>query len=32
MEALTEKYGDYMQLPPESKRKGGHTGNKYYWK
>ena len=25
-------YGDYMELPPLSKRKRGHTDNKYYWK
>jgi LPS biosynthesis protein len=24
-------YGDYMQLPPVSKRVRGHTDNKYYW-
>ncbi|MBQ6038527.1 MAG: LicD family protein [Bacteroidaceae bacterium] len=31
-EALKEKYGDYMQLPPEGKRVRGHDYNKYYWK
>lgn len=24
-------YGDYMQLPPISKRIRGHSDNKYYW-
>lgn len=30
-EALREKYGDYMILPPEKKRVN-HHGGKYYWK
>jgi lipopolysaccharide cholinephosphotransferase len=30
-EALREKYGDYMQLPPVEKRINRH-GGKYYWK
>jgi lipopolysaccharide cholinephosphotransferase len=30
-EALKEKYGDYMQLPPVEKRKRAHGSNKYYW-
>ena len=30
-EALREKYGDYMQLPPKEKRVN-HHGGKYYWK
>ena len=30
-EALREKYGDYMQLPPIEKRTH-HSYNKYYWK
>ena len=30
-EALREKYGDYMQLPPEEKRVRQHSSNKYYW-
>ena len=29
-EALTEKYGDYMQLPPVEEQIHGH-GGKYYW-
>ena len=31
-EALKEKYGNYMQLPPEEKQVRGHDYNKYYWK
>lgn len=31
-EALREKYGDYMQLPPKEKQVRGHDINKYYWK
>ncbi len=31
-EALREKYGDYMQLPPKEKQMRGHDINKYYWK
>lgn len=31
-EALRSKYGDYMQLPPEEKRKAPHSQNIYYWK
>ncbi|MEY8586570.1 LicD family protein [Phocaeicola sartorii] len=31
-EALREKYGNYMQLPPKEKRVRGHDFNKYYWK
>lgn len=27
---LTQKYGDYMQLPPEDKRRPYH-GNNFYW-
>ena len=30
-EALREKYGDYMQLPPIDKQVN-HHGGKYYWK
>lgn len=30
-EALTEKYGNYMELPPLDKRQCGHSFNKYYW-
>ncbi len=30
-EALREKYGDYMKLPPENDRKLRHDFNKYYW-
>lgn len=30
-EALQEKYGDYMQLPPKEKQRRGHDLNKYYW-
>lgn len=29
-EALSEKYGNYMQLPPVSQQVHGH-GGKYYW-
>lgn len=25
-------YGDYMQLPPEEKRKAGHSSHRFYWK
>ena len=31
-EALKEKYGDYMQLPPKEKQVVVHGYNKYYWK
>lgn len=31
-EALKEKYGNYMQLPPKEKQVRGHDYNKYYWK
>ena len=30
-EALKEKYGNYMELPPVEKRQCGHSFNKYYW-
>ena len=30
-EALKEKYGDYMQLPPKEKQVRVHDYNKYYW-
>ena len=30
-EALTEKYGDYMQLPPKGKQVRGHDCYKYFW-
>lgn len=30
-EALTEKYGDYMKLPPAEQQVHGHGGG-YYWK
>ena len=29
---LHNVYGDYMQLPPEEKRKMAHRAHKYYWK
>jgi len=31
-EALTDKFGDYMKLPPESERQAIHSFNRYYWK
>lgn len=31
-ECLRNKYGDYMQLPPEDKRTPVNTHNKFYWK
>ena len=31
-EALNEKYGDYMQLPPKEQQIRGHDINKYYWR
>jgi len=31
-EALTDKYGDYMQLPPEKDRICKHDFNKHFWK
>ncbi len=31
-EALKEKYGNYMQLPPVEQRVRQHDLNKYYWK
>lgn len=31
-EALKDKYGDYMKLPPEDKRGTGHIVNKRYWR
>lgn len=31
-EALKEKYGDYMQLPPKDKQIRQHDFNKYYWR
>ena len=31
-EALRLKYGDYMRLPPEKKRRPSHSFNFYYWK
>lgn len=31
-EALKEKYGDYMQLPPIQRRTPGHQNCKFYWK
>ncbi len=31
-EALHEKYGNYMQLPPKEKQVRQHGSNKYYWK
>jgi len=30
-EALKEKYGDYMKLPPKEKQVCIHKFNKYYW-
>lgn len=30
-EALKEKYGDYMQLPPKKQQVRGHDINQYYW-
>ena len=30
-EALREKYGDYMTLPPKEKQIRAHGSNKYYW-
>ncbi len=29
---MRTKYGDYMQLPPEEKRKSNHALCSYYWK
>ena len=29
---MRTKYGDYMQLPPEEKRKSNHAFCSYYWK
>lgn len=31
-EALKEKFGNYMELPPEDKRVAGHAIFHYYWK
>lgn len=31
-EYLRNIYGDYMILPPQSKRVRGHSDNKYFWK
>lgn len=31
-EALREKYGDYMKLPPKEQQVGGHDFNIYYWR
>ena len=31
-EALREKYGDYMQLPPKEQQTAKHNSYKYYWK
>lgn len=30
--ALTEKFGDYMRLPPEDQRVARHDYNEFYWK
>ncbi|MBR1666847.1 MAG: LicD family protein [Bacteroidaceae bacterium] len=30
-EALSEKYGNYMQLPPIEKQQRGHEINRFYW-
>lgn len=30
-EALREKYGNYMKLPPKEKQVRAHGSNKYYW-
>lgn len=30
--ALSEKYGDYMKLPPIEKQVGDHGFNQYYWR
>ena len=30
-EALREKYGDYMKLPPKEKQIRAHGSNKYFW-
>lgn len=30
-EALVEKYGNYMELPPIEKQIRGHSFNKFYW-
>ena len=30
-EALKEKYGDYMELPPVEKRVTAHQFNRYFW-
>ena len=30
-EALKEKYGNYLQLPPKKQQVRGHDINKYYW-
>lgn len=31
-ECLTNKYGNYMELPPEEKRHPVNTHNRFYWK
>ena len=31
-EALKEKYGNYMKLPPLEKQVRAHSSNKYFWK